>query len=256
MKGSVRVIDTHCHLESDEFQADLPRVIEKAASSGVCMITSGISPPGWLECLRIASIYSSVYAAVGLEPARCADQELAVSFIRDNSSRIVAVGETGLDHYFVREHEQRLAQEEAFRGMIQLALELRLPVQVHSRSAGKRALEVLADMRADNVQMHAFDGKANLAREASRDLGYYFSIPTSVARSPQKRKLVKAVEYERLLVETDSPVLGADAGTRNEPANVWVALKEVASILGRDEEEVGLTILENAHRLYPMVGTK
>lgn len=140
--------------------------------------------------------------------------------------------------------------------MIQLALELRLPVQVHSRSAGKRALEVLADMRAVNVQMHAFDGKANLAREASRDLGYYFSIPTSVVRSPQKRKLVKAVEYERLLVETDSPVLGADAGTRNEPANVWVALKEVASILGRDEEEVGLTILENAHRLYPMVGTK
>ncbi|RDE17825.1 MAG: hypothetical protein C4K49_00800 [Candidatus Thorarchaeota archaeon] len=256
IRGSAKVIDTHCHLESEEFQADLPGVIERATSSGVWMITSGISPSGWPECLRIVSSYPSVYAAVGLEPDRYTDLELALAWIHKNSSAIVAVGETGLDHYLVREHEQRLEQEAAFRALTQLAIELRLPVQVHSRSAGRRALEVLAGTDAGKVHMHAFDGKASLARDASRNLGYYFSVPTSVVRSPQKRKLVKAVEYERLLLETDSPVLGADSRTRNEPANVWIALREVASILGRDIEEVRLAILENTRRLYPLVGSK
>ncbi len=101
--------------------------------------------------------------------------------------------------------------------------------------------------------MHAFDGRANLARVASREHGYYFSIPTSVVHSPQKRKLVKAVDYERLLVETDSPVLGPVAGVRNEPANLWIAVKEISSILGRSEDEVATTVFENTMRLYSRI---
>lgn len=98
--------------------------------------------------------------------------------------------------------------------------------------------------------MHAFDGRASYARIASRDLDYYFSIPTSVVRSPQKKKLVKAIAIERLLLETDSPVLGSMKGERNVPTNISIALKEVSSILRRDEEELRLLILENTQRLY------
>jgi TatD DNase family protein len=104
--------------------------------------------------------------------------------------------------------------------------------------------------------MHAFDGKASLARVASTEHGYYFSIPTSVVRSAQKRKLVKAVDIERILVETDSPVLGPDRESRNEPMNVWVALREVALILRREEEEMREILLENTLRLYPGIRTK
>ena len=104
--------------------------------------------------------------------------------------------------------------------------------------------------------MHAFDGKASLARTASRDLGFYFSIPTSVVRSPQKKKLVKAVQIERLLIETDSPVLGPDKGARNVPMNLPVALREVASILRREEEELREIVLENTLRLYTKIKTK
>jgi TatD DNase family protein len=250
VKESVRIVDTHCHLDSEEFLNDLPKVIERAMASRVHMISSATSQAGWLGCLRISAGYPSVDAAIGLDPATYSDRELAVACIRSNSSRIVAVGETGLDYYFVRDHEQRAAQEEAFVAMIRLALELALPVQVHSRSAGKRALEILTKTGAERVHMHAFDGKASLAREASRELGYYFSIPTSVVRSPQKRNLVRAVDYERLLVETDSPVLGPDPTARNEPANVWIALREVAALLGRGEDEVRSIVLENTLRLY------
>ncbi len=101
--------------------------------------------------------------------------------------------------------------------------------------------------------MHAFDGKASHARRASKDLGYYFSIPTSIVRSRQKRKLVKAVEIERLLVETDSPVLGPIKSERNVPTNLPIVLKEVALILGRDVEELRKIILDNTCRLYSTI---
>jgi TatD DNase family protein len=168
---------------------------------------------------------------------------------------MIAVGETGLDHYLIRDHQERNHQESCFRSMIELAIDLGFPIQVHSRSAGAKALDVLGSCGASEVHMHAFDGRASLARAASRDLGYYFSIPTSVVRSPQKRKLVKAVHIERILLETDSPVLGPDKGARNIPTNIGIALREVAAILRRDEEELREIILENTLRLYTKITT-
>ncbi|RDE15079.1 MAG: hypothetical protein C4K47_03230 [Candidatus Thorarchaeota archaeon] len=254
--NGLRVVDTHCHLESDEFRIDLPQVISRASASGVDMITSAITLEALPEGLRLAENYPCVHAAIGLDPRRCGDLQTVLRYVRGSSSRIVAVGETGLDYYFTREHELRKEQEECMRAMISVARELGLPIQIHSRSAGKAALDILRDCEASQVQMHAFDGKASLAREASKELGYYFSIPTSVVRSPQKRNLVKAVEYERLLVETDSPVLGPDLTGRNEPANVWIALREIGAILGREEEEVRSIVLENTLRLYNRIHVK
>jgi TatD DNase family protein len=203
--------------------------------------------------MGIAASYPGVYAAIGLDPALYSLCEEALFQIRKNATSLVAIGETGLDYYYARDHNERNHQELAFCSMVTLANELGLPVQVHSRSAGKRALEILTDLCPKHVHMHAFDGKAELARKASKEYGYYFSIPTSVVRSPQKRKLTKAVNIERLLLETDSPVLGPDRGMRNEPANVWVALREVAAILGRKEEEVRSIVLENTLRLYSRI---
>lgn len=191
-----------------------------------------------------------MYASVGLDPTQFKDCKLAADWIRCNKERIISIGETGLDHYRIRDHREREIQEACFKSLISLAQELELPIQIHSRSAGRKALEVLDSSNAERVHLHAFDGKASLARTASRDLGYYFSIPTSVARSPQKRKLVKAVAIERLLVETDSPVLGPEREMRNEPSNIWVALRETADILKREEDELREIVLENTLRLY------
>ncbi|MHA2374284.1 MAG: TatD family hydrolase, partial [Candidatus Thorarchaeota archaeon] len=175
----------------------------------------------------------------------------ALDKIRENKDRIVAVGEIGLDHYRVRDHSERELQTYAFRELALFAIANKLPVQIHSRSAGKAALEVLYGLDIGLVQMHAFDGKSSYARTASHEYGYYFSIPTSVVRSPQKKKLVKAVDIERLLVETDSPVLGPIKGVRNEPSNILIAVKEIAKILAMEEEEIRNILLENTLRLYP-----
>jgi len=256
MTGSFRIVDTHCHLEAPEFATDLDEVIEEAVRSGVHMITSAIREDTWERAIDISLNHDSVSLALGLDPILSYQVKSTVEFIRGRQEQLIAIGEIGLDHYRERNHMKREEQENSFRLMIDLAKEIRLPLQVHSRSAGRKALETLANMEARNVQMHAFDGKASLARAASKEYGYYFSIPTSVVRSAQKRKLVKAVDIERILVETDSPVLGPDRESRNEPSNVWVALGEVASILKREEGEMREILLENTLRLYPKIGTK
>ena len=252
----LRIIDTHCHLEEPEFAVDSDEVIQRAVRLGVHMITSAIQEDTWNRALDISASHDSVSVALGLDPDLCHQIQSAKDFIKVKREQLIALGEVGLDHYRERDHKKREDQEESFRQMIELATEIDLPLQVHSRSAGRKALETLTNMEAKNVQMHAFDGKASLARVASTEHGYYFSIPASVVRSAQKRKLVKAVDIERILVETDSPVLGPDRESRNEPMNVWVALREVALILRREEEEMREILLENKLRLYPGIRTK
>ena len=247
------MIDTHCHLEKEKFDTDRENVIKDAQELGISIITSGIEKHFWEKSCEIAESHSNVYASVGLDPTQFIDCEIVVDWIKSNKDRMIAIGETGLDHYLTRDHKERDLQESCFRNLIDLAKEHKVPVQVHSRSAGRKALEVLESCNANEVHMHAFDGKSSLARFASRDLGFYFSIPTSVVRSPQKKKLVKAVHIERLLIETDSPVLGAEKGIRNVPSNLPIALKEVANILKREEEEMREIVLENTLRLYTKI---
>ena len=108
---------------------------------------------------------------------------------------------------------------------------------------------MLLDKGAKKVQLHAYDGKASSAMPAV-EAGFFFSIPPSITRSRQKQKLVKKLPLSSLLAETDSPVLGPDAGARNEPANILVALKAIAELKRIDIEEVIQTVYNNTCRLY------
>ncbi len=252
----MRIIDTHCHLEQSEFEPDLPDVIKRAAEAGIHIITSAISKSDWQRAVEISIQYDNVDVSLGVDPIFYDHLDFILDEWKKWSGYLVAIGEVGLDHFRERDHALRETQDEMFRKAIRFAMEMNLPVQVHSRSAGKKALHVLEDCGICDVHMHAFDGKANLARVASRDLGYYFSIPTSVVRSPQKKKLVKAIDIEHILVETDSPVLGPEAGVRNEPSNIYTATKEIASILHRTDDEICEIILENTLRLYRRIVVK
>jgi len=251
--SGIRFIDSHCHLENNEFDIDRDEIVRRASATGIHIITSAIDKKTWSLGIEISKNYDNVYLSLGLDPMNFQDCSQAVNWIRNNHSSIIAVGEIGLDHFRIRDHSEREQQEQAFRELIGLANEFNLPVQIHSRSAGAKAIEILKDTSAKAVHLHAFDGKSSYARSASYDYGYYFSIPTSVVRSPQKQKLVKAIEIERLLLETDSPVLASEKGIRNEPSNIGIALSEVASILRRDEEELREIILENTLRLYTRI---
>jgi TatD DNase family protein len=141
-------------------------------------------------------------------------------------------------------------QEAILEEFVALSDELDLPLNVHSRSAGRHAIALLKSCNARRVLLHAFDGKAGTAA-AGVEAGYGFSIPPSVVRSPQKQKLVRYLPLDCLLLETDSPVLGPDPAVRNEPANLAIACRAVAELKGVSPETVARVTTDNARRLFP-----
>ena len=189
--------------------------------------------------------------AAGLYPA-ILDQAQAgevLDFIKEKQDKLVAIGEIGLDHWVVKEEPEKALQHQIFKKFIKLAKELDLPVNVHSRSAGRQAVALLLECGTSKVQLHAFDGKASTALPAV-EAGYFFSIPPSVVRSRQKQKLVKRLPLSCLLVETDSPVLGPSPNERNEPANIMISIKAIAELKDVDETEVIEAVTENTRKLY------
>jgi TatD DNase family protein len=173
--------------------------------------------------------------------------------IRAHAGRLVGIGEVGLDYWVCQDEARRAAQRDAFAALVRLAQELELPLNVHSRSAGHHTIDLLLELGARRVLMHAFDGKAGHALRGA-EAGFLFSVPPSIVRSPQKRKLVRALPLESLALETDSPVLGPEPGVRNEPANVALSAAAIAEIKGLPEAQVREVTAANARRLFGLEG--
>jgi len=239
------VIDAHAHLQDKAFSEDLREVLLRAKKAGVDgVVSAGVDFSDSVACLEVAREYDLVHAAVGLAPYSDLSQLPAVLQLIEDSPDIVAVGEVGLDYH----RAKRVEQLEPFRRQVAVAMELDLPVVVHSRSAGKYCVEVLEAMRAEKVVMHAFDGSMKVARRAF-DLGYCFSIPLTVLKNPQKQALARGVPEEQLLLETDSPVLNP-LGGRNEPANLVHGLEKVAELRGLSPDELERITDRNARKLF------
>ena len=231
------LIDVHCHLTAPEFEGRVGEVVKKSVKAGVkAIITSGLGYEDGLKALKISD-YRIVYPSLGVSPYMLEGYEQVIELISRESKRIVAIGEVGLDHWRVRDDEGRDRQRRVFREFIELSKSLDLPLIIHSRSAGKYALEILFEMKAERVVMHAFDGAAKHAVKAV-ERGYMFSIPPSIARSQQKRNLVKRIPLENLLLESDSPVLSPVAGQVNYPWNILVSADWIGKIKGVSIEKV------------------
>ena len=246
------IADTHAHLADPVFDPDRAEVLRRAREAGVApvvVVTEDLDEAR--RAVELAALHPDLRPAAGLYPGR-ADLLQAgrlADWIRAERGRLVAVGEVGLDHWLAKEEPQREVQREVLRLFARLAAELDLPLNVHSRSAGRATVELLLAEGARRVQLHAFDGRAAGALPAV-EAGWFFSIPPSVARSPQKWKLVRALPLSCLLAETDSPVLGAEPGLRNEPAQVVRVVSEIAGLKGVRPEAVREALAENTRRLY------
>ncbi len=246
------LIDTHTHLCDPVFDPDRAEVLERAAQAGVgAIVAVSETVDDARRNLELADQHPILRPAAGLYPtildlAQCAEME---RLARDQRARLCAIGEVGLDYWKVKEEDELEIQREIFGRMIALADELDLPLNVHSRSAGRHAVAFLLERDARRVQLHAFDGKPASALPAV-EAGYFFSVPPSIVRSRQKQKLVKRLPLECLMLETDSPVLGAEPGTRNEPAEVRTSLRTIAELKDLPIEAVAEATAANTRRLY------
>jgi TatD DNase family protein len=249
---SPRLVDTHTHLFDAGFDADRADVLARARQAGVsAVIAVSETLADARRNVELTQAHPMIRPAAGLYPTHLDLQEADAMcvFIRRERHNLCAIGEVGLDHWKVKEDDEKERQREIFRQFIELSRELDLPLNVHSRSAGRHAIALLLECNAPKVQMHAFDGKASTALPAV-EAGYFFSIPPSIVRSRQKQKLVKQLPLSCLLVETDSPVLAPNPNERNEPANVVIAIEAIADIKQVSKEEVTEAIIENTRRLY------
>jgi len=233
--------------------ADRSAVIERARAAGVThVVVMGENEAENHRILAASRLDPFLLPAAGHYPANL-DPEMAArteTFIREHREELAAVGEVGVDHRITEDPADHAVQDEILRRLAGVAAELDLPISVHSRSAGRHAIEVLRSTAATRVVMHAFDGKYGSA-VSGLDAGYHFSVPPSVVRSRQKQKLVTQLPLDRLLLESDAPVLGPDPAARNEPANLRLAAERIAELKRVSLERVLEAVSENTRRVFP-----
>lgn len=248
------IIDTHTHLCDPVFDPDREQVLCRAEAAGVrAVITVAEDLTDAKRNLELAAQYPQLKAAAGLYPTHL-DLEAAetmMAFIREEREKLLAIGEVGLDYWVVKEEQEKELQREIFSRFIHLSLELGMPLNVHSRSAGRHVVSLLLERGAQKVQLHAFDGKASAALPAV-EAGFFFSVPPSIARSRQKQKLVKQLPLSCLLLETDSPVLGPVPDERNEPANAAGVVTAIAELKGIEKQHVLEAVFQNTCQLYEL----
>lgn len=249
----MRAVDTHAHLADEVFDPDRAEIIARAREAGVeAVVVVGENETDARRNQELAAEYPGfVLPAAGLFPTilELDHADRLIERIRTQPHAWTAIGEVGLDYWKVKDEPERVIQREIFGRFVDLAIELDLPLNVHSRSAGHHTIAFLIERGARRVHLHAFDGRAARA-QAGIEAGFFFSVPPSVVRSTQKQKLVRRLPLDCLLAETDSPVLGPDPEKRNEPANAVVAIRAIAELKSLEVEEVSEALWENTQRLY------
>jgi len=250
------LFDSHCHLTDERLVTEVDQVISRAREAGVTrMVTIGADPDEFEPVIALAHRFDEVYAAIGIHPhlADRADQGFFAR-ITDlaGDSRVVAIGETGLDYYY--DNAPRAAQRKSFDRHIALAAELGLPLIVHSRSADDDTAAALRDAADAGVigVLHCFAGDTGLF-DTALETGWYISFAGIVTfRNYSGADLVRATPADRLLVETDSPYLAPVPmrGKRNEPAFVRHTAEAIAAIRGDTFESVAALTTFNALGFY------
>ncbi|XP_069400291.1 putative deoxyribonuclease TATDN3 isoform X7 [Ovis canadensis] len=239
----VGLVDCHCHLSAPDFDHDLDDVLEKAKKANIMALVVVAEHSGEFEkIIQLSERYNGfVLPCLGVHPVQGVSPE-------DQRSVTLKVG-LDFSPRFAGTDEQKEEQRQVLIRQVQLAKRLNLPLNVHSRSAGRPTISLLNEQGADKVLLHAFDGQPSVAMEGVK-AGYFFSIPPSIVRSGQQ-KLVKQLPLTSICLETDSPALGPEKQVRNEPRNISISAEYIAQVKGVSVEEVIEVTTQNALKLFP-----
>jgi len=252
-------IDSHCHLDRinlEKINATLPSLVDAAHARDVeKMLCVSIDLDQFEQMESVTREFANVYISAGVHPLHVDEQPFNEPRLREAAAkdRVVAIGETGLDYYYSRDHID--AQHESFAGHLRVAGDLGLPVIVHTRDARKDTLNLI-DQHGNSETagvLHCFTESLDMAMQAL-DLNYMISFSGIITfkNAEELREVVKAVPLERLLIETDSPYLAPVPyrGKQNQPAYVVEVAQCVADLKGVSLETVARVSSENFYRLF------
>jgi TatD DNase family protein len=256
------VIDSHCHLAGEEFVSDLAEVASRAAEAGVrdalCIVES--ENTGELaQAARVRDAWRSMRFATGIHPHHAGkfanDIPGAVGTVRSalEATRACAIGEIGLDYHY--DFSPRDVQQEVFAAQIRLAMDLGLPIIIHTREATEDTFRILREVGQGRVRgvFHCFTGDRAMAEEAL-SIGFYLSYAgiLTFPKAAELREAARITPLDRILSETDSPYLAPvpHRGKRNEPAFVVRVVETLAELHGRTRDELAAQIRANFDRLF------
>ena len=194
-----------------------------------------------------------VFWALGLHPPGVNNQSVKAitKLIEYHASEIVAIGEVGLDYYWVKEDYKREKQKEAFKFFIDLSKKLEKPLVIHARDAQTDTIDILEEKEVEIVLMHCFSGNELEAKRVLKN-DWLISVPTSVVNRKVHQKVAQVVPLTQMLLETDAPYLSPVRKTRNEPANIKLSAQKIAEIKSTTFEKVADQTTRNARKFYKL----
>jgi len=268
--------DTHCHLDFNKFDEDRESVIQRAMESGLeRILIPGLDLESSQSAIELAESYPHIYAAVGFHPTdldKFSEKAFDEIKVLAAHPRVVAVGEIGIDYYWVKEREARAFQIEILKKQLAFAESINKPVIIHMREEedawfGQASVDLLAILTEwqKNLQaqdhiltekpgvLHSFNGNLETAQRALA-LNFYIGVtgPVTYKNAEEKRQIIRQLPLERLLIETDAPFLTPvpHRGKRNEPAFVVYIADKIAEIHMTTREQVAEITTTNAARLF------
>lgn len=261
------LFDVHAHLTHPRIADRIDDVLRHARDAGLTsIISNGLNPDDNDAVLALAAREPMVRPALGFYPVdtvlplmreagvdypregRECDADEGVAYLRANVERAVAVGEIGLDGYWVPERFWP-AQEAVFRQCVELALAADKPIIIHTRKREQRTLEILEELGAERVNWHCFGSRVKLARRIA-ERGHYLSIPCNARRSESFTRMLETLPRDRVLLETDCPYLGPEPGVASEPAHVVGTAAYAAELWKTSIDEVRAQVEDNFCRLF------
>jgi len=277
--------DTHSHLDLEKFDEDRDAVIERALDADLSRILiPALEYESSLAAIKLAESHTNIFAAIGFHPTELDKwDDNSINNLRnlileqqerapELQNKIVAIGEIGLDYYWVKEADRQAQQREVLRQQLQLAQVVNKPVIIHMREENDKwfgqasidLLEILeewqTELRAQNHPLaekpgvlHSFNGNLETAQKAIQ-LNFYIGVtgPVTYKNAEEKRNILKQLPLTRLLIETDAPYLTPvpHRGKRNEPAFVAYIADKIAEIHLTTREQIAEITTANANHLF------
>lgn len=272
----MHLTDTHCHLYWQKFDEDRDAVIQRAIDAGVTrMLVPGTTLETSQQAIELAEKYAQVYAAVGIHPTDAetfSEKDVDQLYKLAEHEKVVAIGEVGLDYYWVKELEKQKHQRGALSSQVQMAEALNKPLVIHLREANDAVQGPVFDdffqlikpwcnkwqhnghpLGAAPGVLHSFNGNATLASQGVA-LNFFLGVtgPVTYPKNEKHREMLKNQPLNRLLIETDAPFLAPlpFRGKRNEPAYVLHIADKIAEIHSKSPAEIAEITAANAERLF------
>ena len=261
------LFDVHAHLTHPKLAPREAEVLANARAAGLTtIVVNGLNPHDNEAVRALARRDPLVKPAYGLYPVDAVLNEMeamgvdyprecpaftaeeGIRWVRDHVDEAIAVGEIGLDGYWVPDALWD-EQEQVFRALVALAMEADKPIIIHTRKREARAFEVLKEMGATRVNWHCFGSRVKLARRIAEH-GHWLSIPANARRNEAFTRMLQTLPRDKVLLETDCPYLGPEPGVDNEPANVRHTAAFAAELWGCTLEEVRARVEENFAALF------